>query len=458
MPSRPQHQNLLYSLSCLSFAVVLNLLANGCSQQAKPISPASTGNENHRPYTFYAPSPADGAAEIGDKVTFEWQFDNPDNIPMHYEIYMGTDSLIYISDATTATSYTPPWGMQSRAKEMLVQIYEMQRAYRTYFNSYAGSGLCASAAAPQQLILTLGLTIDPQDRYNYTIEIATPLNMHCSASGQLDYSNPEYDMWTINQNGLIQHTLFELPLEFQPSTEYFWQVVAVDSGQNRIESPIWHFTTTPNVIYPSNNPIVPCLPYPEFSNNQASLFNCFCWYAGSPADSLTFDLFLGLGDNLQLHKSGIRDGIYFPDWRHQKNVTNTLTRIFDVEQNLKKENGCYRGNGSVRLAGGWGGFDSTCLQNAWIFNEDVYDYYVFADSNIFSVVAVSTVNFDDDPDIDSWTIDQSGTLQCVTNDSDIPYSPSNRYSWKIVAHDSHGNIIEGPVWQFISNRFRDWYQ
>jgi hypothetical protein len=452
MHPRPQNQNLLYSLGLLSLAFGVNFLANGCGQQEQPVSPASIGHETHQPYTFYEPSPADGAADVGERVTFEWQFDNPDNIPMHYEIYMGNDSLILIADATPPASYTPSWGKQAQAKEMLVQVYEMQRAYRTYFNSYAANGACASAAAPHAFFWTLGLTIDSEDRFQYAM-VSACNTFTCTAYGQLDYSDPYHDTWSIDEDGKIQHTVFDLELEFQPSTEYIWQVVAVDSNQNRIESPIWHFTTTSNMLYPNHRPVTPCVPYPEDNFTDLPLFNCFSWYAGSPADSLTYDIYWGPGENPPLKKSGYHGTIFVPDWLYQQYVVEALNSLLNIEMTLKETGGSFRGNGDNRLAGGRDYFDSSFFWGAMIRHNDIYDYYVFADSNTFSVIAVSTINFDDDSDIDTWTVDQTGLIRCEVNDANTPYRAHQRYSWKIVARDSRGNSIDGPIWHFSTRSF-----
>lgn len=448
MKARPQLLKAAGPAICLVLATTLNFLAIGCGQKDMSLTPASIGNETHQPLTFYNPLPADGAAEIGERVSFGWQFDNPDNALVQYEVYMGTDSLIKVFGPDTVLVYTPAWGKQAQTKEMLVQIYEMQRAYRPYFGCYALNGICASATAPNGFFCPLGVTIDSQDHYTYAMTSGA-LTFSCTATGQLDYSDPEYDSWSINQDGKLLQILYEPKIEFKPLTEYTWQVVAIDSAQNRIESPIWHFTTTSNALYPDHRPITPCLPYPAENCSDIPLFDRFCWYAGSPADSLTYDFYLGLGENLQLYRSSLHENIVTPDWYQQKNMIDALSSILSVESDIKEQDGCYCGNGVVRLPGEWGVYDSTCLWPWWFHRDDMYTYSLSTTCSTFTVTAIS--NLDDDPNIDTWTVDQTGLIRCIINDADIPYRPHGRYSWKIVARDSHGNVIEGPLWHFTTN-------
>jgi len=331
---------------------------------------------------------------------------------------------------------------------MLVQIYEMQRAYRAKWNGYAGNGLTASCVAPTAFFENLGIIIDSQDRFQYST-VASINHMYCSAIGQLDYSNSDYDEWTINQNGVIQHPCIDLPLEFQRSTEYIWQVVAVDSNQNRIESPVWHFTTTPNALYPSNPIVTPSYPYPNDNFTDKLFTDYFCWYGGVLCDSLSFDFYLGLGYNLQLRKQDLHESIFAPDWYLQKRLMEKLNIILRVQNELKEAEGCYRGNSAIRIPGWYEQFDSTCLWACDFSNEDKYTYTVSATCSTFTVTA--TMNLDEDASLDTWTVDQTGLIRCLINDADVPYRAHERYSWKIVVHDSHNNVIEGPVWHFITH-------
>ncbi len=89
---------------------------------------------------------------------------------------------------------------QSEAKQLLKQIYTMQRAYRQEFNSYCLNGATASATAPTAFA-RLGVDIMAASRYSYVM--AAGLNTFtCTATGNLD-DDVANDIWTMNQAGTL---------------------------------------------------------------------------------------------------------------------------------------------------------------------------------------------------------------------------------------------------------------
>ena len=88
---------------------------------------------------------------------------------------------------------------QSEAKQILKQIYNMQRAYRQEYNTYWGNGLSASAAAP--LAFTrIYVEVTGNARYTYSI-VAAANTFTCTAtSGILDDDAP-LDVWTVDDEG-----------------------------------------------------------------------------------------------------------------------------------------------------------------------------------------------------------------------------------------------------------------
>jgi prepilin-type N-terminal cleavage/methylation domain-containing protein len=94
---------------------------------------------------------------------------------------------------------------QSEAKQLLKQIYVMQRAYRQEFNSYCLNGATASAAAPTGFA-RLGVDIMATSRYTYTMTSATANAFVCTATGNLD-DDAAIDTWTMNQTGALVNTI-----------------------------------------------------------------------------------------------------------------------------------------------------------------------------------------------------------------------------------------------------------
>jgi len=94
---------------------------------------------------------------------------------------------------------------QSEAKQILKQIYTMERTYRQSHSTYWGAGVSASAAA-QNAFATIGVEIMPTALYTYTITVADASNLTVTAtSGVLDDDAP-VDTWQIDQTGNLQCT------------------------------------------------------------------------------------------------------------------------------------------------------------------------------------------------------------------------------------------------------------
>ena len=94
---------------------------------------------------------------------------------------------------------------QSEAKQILKQIYTMERTYRQANTGYWGAGVTASAAAPNAFA-TIGVEIMPTAIYTYTITVANVTNFTAVAtSGVLDDDAP-VDTWQIDDTGNLQCT------------------------------------------------------------------------------------------------------------------------------------------------------------------------------------------------------------------------------------------------------------
>jgi prepilin-type N-terminal cleavage/methylation domain-containing protein len=90
--------------------------------------------------------------------------------------------------------------IQSEAKQLLKQIYTMERTYRQEFSSYWGQGTVASAAAPNTLA-TIGVEVMPSARYSYTITTADATTLLVTATSGILDDDATVDTWTINDGG-----------------------------------------------------------------------------------------------------------------------------------------------------------------------------------------------------------------------------------------------------------------
>ncbi len=88
---------------------------------------------------------------------------------------------------------------QSEARQVLKQIYSMERAYRQEYNAYWGNSQIASAAAATGFS-RIGVDIMPSARYTYLMVAADNTFLCTATSGILD-DDATLDVWTIDQDG-----------------------------------------------------------------------------------------------------------------------------------------------------------------------------------------------------------------------------------------------------------------
>ena len=92
---------------------------------------------------------------------------------------------------------------QSEAKQLLKQIYTMQRAYRQENDVYTLNGVTASAAAPNTFA-AIGVEISASARYAYVM-VAAANTFTCTATANLD-DDATNDVWTITESGALTCT------------------------------------------------------------------------------------------------------------------------------------------------------------------------------------------------------------------------------------------------------------
>jgi prepilin-type N-terminal cleavage/methylation domain-containing protein len=97
---------------------------------------------------------------------------------------------------------------QSEAKQVLKQIYTMQRTYRQANDTYWAETAGDASAANGNAFAELGVEIMPTARYTYSIDGVTVSTFTATATvsdpGLDDDAAP--DVWTINQDGELTCT------------------------------------------------------------------------------------------------------------------------------------------------------------------------------------------------------------------------------------------------------------
>jgi hypothetical protein len=449
---RPIRSNELLTALGVIVAALLLFIQPACDKNNTPSSPDNGDTLIILPLVPYEPQPADGAIDVGDEFTCTWQCYNPDSLSLEYHVYMGIDSMDNIVGRDWSDSLTIPWGMQIRAKEILVQVYRMQMAYHAQNGSFCLDGRMAGRTYPDAFSL-IGISIDSTDCYCYAI-CAAFNSFTCTAIANLD-NDATIDTWRINQSGVLEQISSDFPdglypCEFHPATTYSWRVLVLyNADQDSVWGPIWHFTTTSDIIPPEYEVGLPRFPLPDDYAVGVTCSTVFCWCCIKPDDdSLTYDLYLAPGDiEPQLHNRNMTLSQAYLDWGKQWKVQQKLLQIYDGEQYFKyyRYDSCYVLNGISACYG----HNYFHLIGVDMEINDVYNYTISASCDTFVCVAVA--NIDADPTIDTWTIDQTGIIRHVTDDSNMPFTPGQLYSWKIVAHDTQGNSYEGPIWHFTTS-------
>jgi prepilin-type N-terminal cleavage/methylation domain-containing protein len=90
---------------------------------------------------------------------------------------------------------------QSEPKEILRQIYTMQRAYRQEYDSYFGNALVGSATTPQ-VYERISVEIMQSSLYTYTMVAGANTFMCVATCGILD-EDATADTWVINDRGTL---------------------------------------------------------------------------------------------------------------------------------------------------------------------------------------------------------------------------------------------------------------
>ncbi|MFQ5607345.1 MAG: type IV pilin protein [Candidatus Zixiibacteriota bacterium] len=93
---------------------------------------------------------------------------------------------------------------QSEAKQILKQIYTMERTFRQENGVYWAGGP-ADSATPNALA-TLGVTIMPTALYSYTIAATAGTSFLATATATGLDDDATNDVWTMDQNGRLVNT------------------------------------------------------------------------------------------------------------------------------------------------------------------------------------------------------------------------------------------------------------
>ena len=188
------------------------------------------------------PSPADGATGVNKNFTFEW---NASGFPVDsttFDFYLGTtEDPPLEGEGLTESELISIWQRCAVAQEFLQDVYDAQQLYHAQEDIYTYNGGMIWAEVPHLWEDILGLVVDSNDVYTYTM-ISSPSTFTCTATANLD-SDASIDTWTIDETGTLTHTIDDIPTEFESNTAYYWKIVANYGVDSELESDVWQFTS-----------------------------------------------------------------------------------------------------------------------------------------------------------------------------------------------------------------------
>jgi len=118
-------------------------------------------------------------------------------------VIIGILAALAIPRFMTATTKSK----QSECKQILKQIYTMERTYRQANSTYWGQGITAdSLAANQSNFATIGIEIPDGAKYLYNITVATGAAMTVTATATGLDDDGANDVWQIDQDGVLACT------------------------------------------------------------------------------------------------------------------------------------------------------------------------------------------------------------------------------------------------------------
>lgn len=225
----------------MAICIIAVLLA--CQEKINP--PEEPPLENYPPTAPSNLLPPNDASGVTEDFVLAWESSDPDGDWLTYDVYFGLDDIpVFYGARVSQNYYRSPWPRQSRAKELLIQIYQQQDSYRNQHGAYCLNGVTTYAGDSSFAIL--GIFPDTSDSYSYVMAAAAN-TFTCTATANIDF-DAAIDAWFINQTGSLTSSANDLDQPsldtlFLPLSVYYWQVIAYDDHGHETPGPIWYFTS-----------------------------------------------------------------------------------------------------------------------------------------------------------------------------------------------------------------------
>ncbi len=250
------------------------------------------------------PQPGNNAMNVAIDDTLFWSCTDPQNDPLTYDVYFGTDqnNLPLVSSSQTDTAYVP--GTLSNGTDYYWKIVAKDNLYETegvIWHFISGNNTPPNAPVNP---------VPADNSVNLSIYDVT-LSWECTDPD----GNPlAYDLYfgTSNPPSFYESNLTDTAYdlgELTIGTQYYWKVESHDNYAYT-SSAVWTFTTSSD-----NPPNIPINPQPLDNSYDQPVNTTLSWQCSDPdTDPLTYDVYLGSDPgNMALVSADQSGTTYDPD-------------------------------------------------------------------------------------------------------------------------------------------------
>jgi len=392
-------------------------------------SPIWSFTTSHAPEIPFNPYPNDGSNNVALSVNAKWNCYDVDGDALKYDLYLGTTD-----------------------SSMSILVRDLLKPEYTFKNLFAGVNYYWKVLAKddkgnvsESPMWHFKTSVPPGVPYAPApIDNSSDISLNVLLKWKVEnpaMSDLSYDLYFGVENSLelIATGLKESSYMIhglKGGTRYQWKVVVMDDKGNRVEGPVWSFTTS----YP---PVVPFDPHPADGDTDVSLTPELKWRCYDNDEGIvTYDIFIGVEkskmnlmasdvSNSEFHVMNLEPGTKYY-WKvvakdDKGNIVEGPVWVFttsyapEIPYDPEPVNGSTNTSLDVKLSWRSSDIDGDTL---------VYDLFLGSGSSPMVLIAASLME---------------NRYELKNLSSGVVYK------WKVVAKDDKGNRVEGSVWSFTTS-------
>ncbi len=381
------------------------------------------------------PLPINGEVNKPINTTLSWTCSDPENDPMTYDVYFGTDnppSLVLTGQSET--TFNPGTLAYN------ISYYWKIVAHDDHSNFTEGTIWSFSTIANQ-----------PPSSPSDPMPIDGAVNQPIDTTLSWTCSDPEndpmiYDIYFGTDNPPSLALTGQSETTFNPGTlayniSYYWKIVAHDDHSNFTEGTIWSFSTIAN-----QPPSSPSDPMPIDGAVNQPIDTTLSWTCSDPENNpITYNIYFGTDNPPSLVLSGQSETTFNPG-----TIAYNISYYWKIVAHDDHSNFT----------------EGTIWNFSTIANQppSAPSNPMPIDGALYQPINTTLSWVCTDPENDPMTYDvYFGSINppslLVTGQTESAFNPgamayNTSYYWKIVAHDFYDNSTEGPVFTFTTKAWQ----